>query len=430
MTNILRHRGLAASVFIAGLMVGVVAPRAMDRAGVGPVAAIATAALAENVPVLAGNAVDAADQLGPVDILAAADRLTLRFRGYPELTGDYRVSPDRVVSIPVIGRLTIEGLDLAGLEKVLSSKLASIVQKEAFVTAEIAAYRPVFITGAVRNPGSIEWRPGLTVLQSIALAGGMAADYVPSAVAGSGPNLLAFKKAVDGQKRDLATMARLQAIRQDAAQITVPPELISMVGAGEAEDLIAHETEILMNDRDTVAVKLEALQHGIDAGNAEMSSLRAQIDKLNEQLKIRVDYRNNVKALFVKGVITAERDMEEEIKVTDLEEKITNISVGLGKSAGTIAELQLAAVALKRDRESAVDAELARVERDSAQLAIDIDAARQLPEELPQPASDRVGKTVKSALQIIRQHNGASVTIAADQGTLMRPGDVLVVSRS
>ena len=72
MTNILRHRGLAASVFIVGLMGGVVAPRAMDRTGVGPVAAIATAALAENVPVLAGNAVDAVKQA--VSAAGGADR--------------------------------------------------------------------------------------------------------------------------------------------------------------------------------------------------------------------------------------------------------------------------------------------------------------------------------------------------------------------
>lgn len=419
MMNIVRHRGLTASTVILGLLVGLLAALGGGGALAGPAATGA-----------AGDPSATADQPSAVDFLAAADRLTLRFRGYPELTGDYRVSPDHVVSIPVIGRLTIEGLDLARLEKVLSSKLSAVIQKEAFVTAEIAAYRPVFVTGTVRNPGSIEWRPGLTVLQAIALVGGMAAEGGPGAVSGSGPVLLAVKKAIDGQKRDLAVIARLEAVRQDAAQITVPPQLVSMVGMGEAEDLIAHETKIFLNDRETATVKLATLQRGIDAGNTEITSLREQIGKLNQQLAIRMEYRGNVKRLFDKGVVTAERNMEEDIKVTDLEEKITNINVGLAKSAGTVAELQLAAVGLKRDRDSLVEAELARVERDSAGLALEIDAAAPSSEELPQPASDRVGKPGLSTMQIVRQLNGASVIIVADQGTLMRPGDVLVVSRT
>jgi len=419
------------AVFVASIAI-LISPMTMAWGGDGTLsAAIATTPL-RPAPIATspGGTTGADDAFGPVDYLAAAARLTLRFRGYPELTGDYRVSPDHMISIPVIGRIYIAGLDTEALEKALSTKLSQVTQKDAFVTVEIAAYHSVFVTGFVKNPGAIEWRPDLTVLQAITLVGGMATEAMPGPIPGSGESPLALQKAIDAEKRDLATIAKLQAERQGAPQITVPPQLISLVGPGGADELIARESKTLASDRESVAAKLAALQQGITAGNTEMASLREQISKLNAQLQLRRDFGSKVRDLFTKGIVTAERNLEEEIKVTDLEEKITNINVGLAKSAGTVAELQLSAVALKRDRDSAIGTELARIERESAQLSLEISAARHMPAPLPQQASKQVGDTPKSPLQIVRQQSGGTTTIAADEGTLMRPGDVLIVGRS
>src|SRR5947209_1923725 len=71
--------------------------QALQVPGAGPqVAAVPTAALQPS---------EVTEQFTPADYLAAAERLTLRFKGYPELTGDYRVSPDHTISIPVVGRV-------------------------------------------------------------------------------------------------------------------------------------------------------------------------------------------------------------------------------------------------------------------------------------------------------------------------------------
>jgi hypothetical protein len=364
------------------------------------------------------------------DYLSAASRLTLRFRGYPELTGDYRVSADRVISIPVIGRVSIAGLKLPDLEKTLSSRLSQIVQKEAFVSAEIAAYLPVYVTGAVRNPGAVEWRPGLSVLQAIALVGGMAAEVVPGGTPLAGSNPLLLEKAVDEQKRNLAVLARLHAERKSLTEVPVPTQLVSLVGAAEAESLIAKQREILHNELGAQTSKLDILQEGIDAGQSEMSSLKAQLAELDTQLQLRQDYRARVRTLIAKGISTAERELEEGIKVTDLEEKITNIRVAMAKSAETVAQLRLSADGVRRDRVAVIDAELNRIEGQSAQLDLEISAMRQLPRDLPKTAKDASAEDPKSPFQIVRRRNGGSVTIDAERSTLMQPGDVLIVARS
>ena len=40
------------------------------------------------------------------------------------------------------------------------------------VSIEITEYRPVFVLGEVTHPGQITYQPGMTVLSSIAIAGG------------------------------------------------------------------------------------------------------------------------------------------------------------------------------------------------------------------------------------------------------------------
>ena len=161
-----------------------------------------------------------------------------------------------------------------------------------------------------------------------------------------------------------------------------------------------------------------------------MSALQAQLGDLNTQLQLRQDYRNRVRTLIAKGISTAERDLEEGIKVTDLQEKITNIRVALAKNAETVAQLRLSEDGVRRDRLAAIDAELDRVERQSAQLDIEISAMRQLPRDLPKTAKDLSTDEPRSPFQSVRRRYGASVTIAAERGTFMLPGDVLIIARS
>ena len=105
--------------------------------------------------------------------LTDADRLFIRFRGNPELTGDYRINADNTVSIPVFGRVSISSMSAAMLEKTLAAKATEIAGREGYVTVEVAAYRPIFVSGAVKNTGAIQWDSGLTVLQTVSLAGGL-----------------------------------------------------------------------------------------------------------------------------------------------------------------------------------------------------------------------------------------------------------------
>ena len=347
------------------------------------------------------------------ELLAAADRLYLKFMGYPELTGEYRVGPDQSISIPVLGRLRIADIDPTQLEKDLAGKIAQITKKEGYVTVEISAYKPIFITGAVKHPGAIEWHPDMTVIQAIALTGGLGVD---SGVAGGGDaaggRSQALEKDIDNLKRVLATLARLTAERDDSAQVATPQRLISLVGDVEADRLISHEADILKSNRDALAAKLKILQESISDGKSEINALRDQSAKINEQLQLRRDYLKKLGSL---------RPDEEEIKLSDLSEKLANIEGNTAKSTASVAELELAALALKKDREAAIGSDLDRLDREAAQLEISINGFQNV-----NGAPENKAKSTQ--YHIVRQKKDGSDSFAADEVTLLRPGDVLSVA--
>jgi hypothetical protein len=129
----------------------------------------------------AGKAASAADsrKKGDEDDFAPgsyavtnSEKLFVRFHAYPELSGEYRLNIDNTISIPVIGRLNVEGINAACLEVMLARRTSEIARRDVFVTVETVSYRPIYITGAVARPGPVQWSPGMTVLQAMTIAGG------------------------------------------------------------------------------------------------------------------------------------------------------------------------------------------------------------------------------------------------------------------
>jgi polysaccharide biosynthesis/export protein len=90
------------------------------------------------------------------------------------------VLPDGSVSVPLAGNVAAAGRSVAAVESTIADRLASnfAVRPSVFVSVvglaeEIVDTFPVYVLGQVGAPGLVEVEPGTTLLQSIALAGGL-----------------------------------------------------------------------------------------------------------------------------------------------------------------------------------------------------------------------------------------------------------------
>lgn len=363
----------------------------------------------------------------PADAVSAAVRLTLRFRDQPELSGDYRVNADGTISVPVLGRIPVRRLTAADLEAELSRRVGEITGTESFATVEIAEYRPVYVTGAVTRSGATQWQPGLTVLQAVALSGGLPrAAEAAVGTPGAEPGRLA--KAIDLKKRILAELARVRAERSGAEDVDVPPELAALAGPAEAERLIEAQRVLFRSRRDQVASQLTVLRRGRDLAADELDGLHEQADGIAEQLRLRRENAEKIRGLQQRGLAVAERGLEQELKVLELEEKSTNTSVALARVQASMAQLERDSVALSDTRAAESEQLAVQLEKDLAQVSLEIEAAAQLAGTALPDSTGALSAPVP-AYRITRPDGaGGSRDIAAEEGTPLQPGDVLVVS--
>jgi protein involved in polysaccharide export with SLBB domain len=360
--------------------------------------------------------------------LSNADRISVKIQGQTELSGDYRINDDQTISVPVVGRVSVAGLDPAGLERALSDRLARLIGREAYVTVEVTEYRPVFVSGYVSKPGTAPWKPGMTVLQAVTVSGGSFRGSDSSGIDGSNTKL---QRTIEDQKRVLATIARLSAEQKSLPKIELPPRLIALVGRRDAQELIDAQETQFQSRRSATEAQVTGLQRAIALAKQEIESIKAQRSRLGEQLKFRRTQFGQLKALYDKQFLRIDRLTEEELKIADLEEKLASLGVSLSRTDGALVGYERDLGNLKQDRRALIDTDLMKLERDAAQLEVEIEAAGTLPRKLTKPLSDQdVDGPKKDSIlyEIVRQDAGIPKTIVADRNMLVKPGDMIVVT--
>jgi exopolysaccharide production protein ExoF len=367
--------------------------------------------------------------------LSAAAKLFIKFSGLPDLTGEYRVDPMGDISVPVMGHVNVASTCVAALEQMLGKGVSALTRREVFAAVEISEYRPVFVTGYVMRPGALPWRPGMSILQSVAEAGGLF-----RAVTSDGGTLLAqdvvsrWQQAVTSQKLNLALLARYEAMRSGANTIEVPSKLRELVGSDEAKDLISAQITQLVDANRDYNARLEALKTENETSNAMSRELATRIERLSSNLEIRRKYKKTLDDMQSKGMIRLERAMGEFTQIVDLEERLSTAKLELDRSRARIAKLQRDEVEIRDLRKRQLESDTAKVERDIARLDIEINSARetylQMTGKVPAAQEKKSGRERMglTRYKIVRQVGGKPTTVATDELAPMRPGDVLVVS--
>jgi polysaccharide biosynthesis/export protein len=113
----------------------------------------------------------------PTDVSAAyllgpGDNLQVNIFGEPDLTGTYRVSEGGAVVIPLVGAVPASGTTIETFQQTLVEHLKANALQAPSVSVSVTDYRPFFILGEVKNPGSYPYVPNMTVLTAVAIAGG------------------------------------------------------------------------------------------------------------------------------------------------------------------------------------------------------------------------------------------------------------------
>ena len=90
------------------------------------------------------------------------------------LDGAYSIGPAGNLSLPLLGEISAAGATTAELASEIADRLKERIGlvERPDVAIEIIQFRPFYIVGHVEHPGEYPYRPGMNVLQALAIAGG------------------------------------------------------------------------------------------------------------------------------------------------------------------------------------------------------------------------------------------------------------------
>lgn len=103
--------------------------------------------------------------------LGPGDKVKIKVFGDQSLSGDYQLDGQGAFTMPLVGTVKAAGLTSNQLETQIEKNLSEFMRSPD-VSLEILSYRPFYIVGEIRKPGSYPYVDGMTVINAVAIAGG------------------------------------------------------------------------------------------------------------------------------------------------------------------------------------------------------------------------------------------------------------------
>ncbi|AVA25250.1 polysaccharide biosynthesis/export family protein (plasmid) [Rhizobium sp. CB3171] len=360
---------------------------------------------------------------------------TGEYKEWTALNGEYVVSQSGTISIPMIGEMTVLDKTTVGVSAEIGDRLKQITGLATAPTAsvEVVKYPMIYVTGSVEKPSELEFRPGLTVKQAVAMAGGRERRTSPT---GEYNNAQQISYAGEINRMELqlkqlgARRARLMAELNDQTTIDFPME-IKAAPEGSAIK------QIMTSEIDVFNARAEAMRQQLQAAAELETLLRNEIDILDEkmtsqdeQVKIAQDELQDISKLVDTKILTTSRKTSLERVVADMQSGKLDLVVASMQAKQKLSETQRDALNLKGQRKTEVGQQLQATETEIE----DTKLKRNTTLQLLQIAGASLSRSQSmKAIDLqpleywITRGGDAGTTTEVQETTEVQPGDVLDV---
>jgi exopolysaccharide production protein ExoF len=368
--------------------------------------------------------------------LGVSDRVKIKMQEWPDLGGEYTVTPDGVISLPLIGNIDAVGLSLKDLAQEISDRLQrrSAGAERVLAAVEIAQYRPFAIMGDVQRPGQYPYRPGLTVIEAISIAGGY---YRPEF------GLLRLGRDVAVASGDIQTEsarlnrltareARLSAALDGREDIPLPPELATQKNDAEISAIMKNEQDALALENEMKRSEQAALEDIKSLYQNEITSLRGHVRALTQEQDSIGTQLKEMRSLAARGLALAPTmfALERSFAQVASQQMATETAIVRAEESITLAEQRVTQAQQERRRVETKDLEKTRDEIADARVKL-VTATQLLHEaqtSAPAEARERLSQNDGRANFTILRRDGETMReVVADETTLVAPDDVIKI---
>ncbi|NZD63409.1 polysaccharide biosynthesis/export family protein [Rhizobium sp. WYCCWR 11290] len=354
-----------------------------------------------------------------------------QYERWDALGGEYTVSDDGAVFLPFLGSLSVSNLDNTDLTSEIAKRLQEkigLVQAPA-VTIEILEYPPIYVVGDVTKPGEYKFRPGLTVLQSLALGGG---PFRATSLQQSQTIKLAgeLREIDHSLLRSTAKLARLQAEMTGVKEITFDRTL--GVDQQYAAGIYNEERVIFQARANALDRQSKALTELRDLLNSEVGMLGEKVQGSEDNIKSIEDQLTSVKTLVTKGLTVSSRQLDLERLLTTYRSNRLDLVTAIMRGRQAISETTRNLEGLYDTRRSEVASELQSEQARLDQLKLKREMTQKLllDDLAAGGGSNITDEALPLTFTVSRRSEGQIRQFQASETTALIPGDVVRVVRT
>ncbi|WEX10474.1 polysaccharide biosynthesis/export family protein [Chelativorans sp. AA-79] len=357
------------------------------------------------------------------------------YREWTPLNGEYVISQAGSISVPLVGEVHASGRTARDVADEIAQALkrqTGLVDPPA-TTVEVVRFPSIYVNGSVDRPGEFEYRPGLTVLQALAMAGGRVRR---TDTLGGYSELEQIRYIGElgrielDMKRNAVKQARLRAELNGKTSIELPPEIGSASPSGAVAAVLEEEKAMFGARNEAFARQLRSLEELASLFAEEIKVLDEKMVAQDRQVQIAEAELKDVAKLVDSGTVTRSRETGLERILADLQSDRLDLAVASMRAKQRQSETERDVVNLKSQRKTEIvrDLQIVNAELEALQLRREI--TRQLLEATGASISRRGMQAMLEeqplSFTIIRGGEGGE-TIQASPGTPLEPGDVLDV---
>ncbi len=353
------------------------------------------------------------------------------------LNDQFVVGANGSLFLPFIGEVRAEGVAPGDLARQIGERLMRHMGlgRQPDVAVEVVQFRPFYIVGHVTQSGEFPYRPGMTVLQAVGIAGGLRtreeniARLEREVIAGRGEVSLLALTNISLRVRK----ARLEAEAKGEDSITFAPALSDRSADGTVKLMMEQEQAIFKARRQGRDTQLRSLAQLRDFLEKEIVTLQAQLTFSDKQIELVQKELRGVSTLVKEGLAAAPREMLLERTLAQIQSERLSTETSLLRARQEISRTEISALELRNHYDNEVAQALRETQGLLNEIARKGDTAVQLlhESEISAPrllASRAAAARAEPTYTIIRSSEGGETRqIAATETTEVEPGDTIKV---
>lgn len=354
------------------------------------------------------------------------------------LNDDFIVSANGSLSVPLIGEVPVKGLAPEDAARDIGERLKKRMGLAAppDTAIDIVQYRPFFVAGDVVHPGPYPFHPGLTVLEAVAIAGGIVKAgeaglprFGRDVISGEGE----LSQLAGEYDAAVARRARLQAEVGDLPAIAMPAEFATRASSPSVVRAMKAENQIFDARRRAFDTQTNALKELKSFLQKEAESLNAQLATIDTQTALINKELTGVSSLVEKGIAVAPRQMALERSIAQIQGDRLGMETNKLRVLGEISRTDIAMIELRNTRTTEASVELRDTQGKLDEIVVKTDTGTRLLYEArvtaPRLLADRSRKLLREpSYALVRRTDAGAETLTASDATDMAPGDTVKVT--